>query len=608
MANARDIFQKIGEFVRGPREPSAEEIANRTLVSHESKDLESYSTDLQLQYLTGIGIDFAPADIRSLQIRARWGSPEWLYSLYDQMVRLGPGPQVRKMIEAMRDTEDQFKTTPEDVEDADEAGLSQSEIDQAVEAAEYVEAVLRPWTAEIKSHMATAELYGVATGEIVTDPRGLKWRSGWKERIVEFRPIPARRLKLDPGSHEWLLKLSPLSMDGVPVDPLIKRGKLLFYEVGAGVEPLDQRGLYFQILLPWAILQYCTRWRAKRVEKYGIPPAIGKVNLSDAKQKATMLKALEDFGASMHMVVGKDSSVEFANALAQGRIDPQAEQIEWCLRQFDLTFLGDTQASQVQVGAGSKQSKDQAIAGFKDLTNSRILRLNRAVFNRQLIPGLILRNFGEDLARANCPTIESTVPESDDALTLAQTAVAVNQAGFGSKIDGEDLIRRCTLQIASEEMQSEAEAKEQAANAAKAPVLAAAPGAAPDDAAPGTADRKAPLPPAGVSPGARKPLPDPNKAPSRPSKVVPPPLPPGATKKAQTASASAQPVVPFVRRRFATMGDVQPPAAAPVLAKTDGARAAEKRIAEKVRAHLAAMRQRTLAERAKAISANARPQ
>jgi hypothetical protein len=471
MAQGSGLLTRISDFIRGPREPSAKELAARGLANEgidPDKAFGQFETDLTLQYLTTVGADFSPSDIRNLLIRARWGDPRWIYSIYDLMPRLGPGPQMRKMIEAIRSTEDQYKTTPDDAdidaepEEGQKPEFSKEQLATAIEARDYVEAALTPWVSDIKAHMARAELYGIAAGEIVTDPRGLMWRGTWKERIVDFRPIAERRFRIDPGSHEWLLLLQPLSMEGVPILPLIQRGKLLWYELGAGLEQLDQRGLCFQLLLPWAIQNYCVRWRAKRVEKYGVPPAIGKVPLQDAKQKAAMQKALQDFAASMFMVIGEKESVEFANALAQGRIDPQAEQIEWCSRQFDMILLGDTQASQVQVGAGSKQSKEQAIGGFHDLTNSRVLRLNAAVFNRQLIPGLIFRNFGADIAAMNCPTIESSVSESDDAAALSTAALNISNAGFAAKIDGEDLVRRCTLQVASEDDQEEAKAAEQA--------------------------------------------------------------------------------------------------------------------------------------------------
>jgi hypothetical protein len=550
MADGPGFLQKLGDFIRGPREPSSKERAQRALAAigeDPTKTLDHYETDLTLQYLTTVGADFSPADLRNLQIRARWGDPRWLYSIYDTMPRLGPGPQMRKMLEAIRGTEDQYKTTPEDADpDAVEEGsdYSAKELQLAVEARDYVETVLTPWSGDIQAHMARAELYGIAAGEIVTDPRGLKWRGGWKERIVDFRPIAERRFRIDPGSHEWLLMLSPLTMEGPPILPLIQRGKLLWYEIGAGTEQLDQRGLCFQLLLPWAIQNYCVRWRAKRVEKYGVPPAIGKVPIQDAKRKVAMEKALADFAASMYMVIGEKETVEFANALAQGRIDPQAQQIDWCSQMFDMILLGDTQASQVQVGAGSKQSKDQAIAGFKDLTNSRILRLNTSVFNRQLIPGLVFRNFGEDVASMHCPTIESTVPESDDATALSAAALNIANAGFAAKIDSEDLVRRCTLQVASEDDQEEAAAAEQEkaaqAAAAKGSALRGLPAAGKDEKEPGGGQVGGG---SAASAETRKKLLAAGKA----------------------AGFGSDRVVHFGRRKFMTAGDFQQPAHEPVV-------------------------------------------
>ncbi len=446
MASPAALLRRMADLVVGPRSASERE-QRGTLTDTETSDREAmdqYQSDLQLMYLLGIDVDFAPADIRNLRVRARWGDGRWLAALYDEIPRLGPGPQIRKMLEAIRDTEDQYKTTPEDL---DAAKLTGPERSAAEDARDYIEAAVSPWAAEIKYHMERGELYGWAGGEIRTEPRGLKWRGGWRERIVEFRPIPERRFRLDPTSHEWLLCLSPLSMEGVPIAPLVARGKLLWYEVGRDLEPLDQRGLFFQLLRPWVILQHTLRWRAKRVERYGVPPVIGKVDLTDAKQKGQMKAAIENFGASLHMVVSNKSEVQLAQAIGQGRMDPQADFIEWCFREFDLVLLGDTQVSGVQVGAGSRTSKKEAREEFRDRTNARVSRLDDNVMNRQLIPGLVLRNCGEDVVRNHCPQMESRVSEAEDASALADVALKLSQAGFGNLIDAEDLIRRCTLQI-----------------------------------------------------------------------------------------------------------------------------------------------------------------
>ena len=119
MADGSGFLSKIADFIKGPREPSEKELAARGLADEgidPDKAFGQYETDLTLQYLTTIGADFTPSDIRNLLIRARWGDPRWLYSIYDMMPRLGPGPQMRKMIEAVRDTEDQYLTTPEDAD------------------------------------------------------------------------------------------------------------------------------------------------------------------------------------------------------------------------------------------------------------------------------------------------------------------------------------------------------------------------------------------------------------------------------------------------------------------------------------------------------------
>ena len=474
-AASRSLFQRVSDFISGPREADPKG-AKGALVARETNpgaEMEKFHTDLTLQYLLQIGSEFTPADVRNLRTRARWGDVRYLCGLYDEFMRLGPGPQVRKMIEAIRDTEDQYLTTPEDLDDDSGDGggedLPAKQADAAKDARDYVEQVVTPWAEEIKAHMVTAELYGFAAGEIRTDPRGMKWRGEWRERIVDFRPIAARRFRLDPVSHEWLLTLDPLSMEGVPVLPLVQRGKLLWMEVGKDTEPLDQRGLFFQCLVPWAIMQFCVRWRAKRVELYGVPPRIGYTDFSDANTKAEMENMLRNMGAQGFGIFPEGSKVEFVNALAQGRIDPQAEQIEWCARQFDLILLGDTQASGVQVGAGSRTSKKEAIAGFSDLTNARARKIATQVFNRQLIPGLVLRNIGEAVAAENSPIMTSAVVEEDDAKALADTALALAQAGYGEKIDAEDTIRRCTLQVADEDAQAEAAAKAAEANAARAP-------------------------------------------------------------------------------------------------------------------------------------------
>lgn len=412
-------------------------------MGREDAALAKYETDLNLQNLLVLGAEFKPDDITDLRRRARFGDPRYLYALYDEMFRLGPAPQIAKMREALKGTETRWKTTPEDYDDEE---AEESEAKAARLIRDVAEEAWGEWLRDIKSHHATKHVYGIMGMQIIVDPRGIENR--W-ERVIDILPIPARRFRLDQQTRKFLFLPQPTSWTGIPVDDLVAKGQLFFAETGREVEPLDQRGLMAQCLIPWAIHQYIVRWRAKRLEVYGLPPRIVSYASGDPTARGLAEEVAKALGAVSWAAIPDTMKAELLQTPTGRGADPYESAIEWCVRCYDQIFLGHSQASGVQVGAGSRTSTEAATEMAKDLINSRATEFDEDFHHGPLFL-YTRRNFGKDWADSSTPKTESTVIERDDAETLAGVAVALKNAGAGGVIAAEDLVARCSVKIADD--------------------------------------------------------------------------------------------------------------------------------------------------------------
>ena len=405
--------------------------------------LSKYATDLNLQNLLVLGAEFKPDDILDLRRRARYGDPRWLYALYDEMNRLGPAPQISKMRMALKNTDSIWKATPDDYDD-DEATEPEAKAARLIR--DVCEEAWGKWLPAIKSHHSTKHLYGIQAMQIVVEPRGVADR--W-ERVVDVRPLPARRFRLDPMTRKFLFLPQPTSWNGYPIEDLIQKGQMFWAEVGKDVEPLDQRGLLFQCLIPWAIHQYIVRWRAKRMEIYGLPPRIVSYKSGSPDGKRIAEEVAQMLGTASWAAVPDGMKAELLQIPTGRGIDPYESAIEWAVRTYDQLILGHSQASGVQVGAGSRTSTEAASEMAKDLINARSSEFDDDFSTGPLFL-YVKRNFGEQWAQTSTPMLTSRMVERDDATMLSTVAMNLQKAGCAGIIDGIDVVERCGFEVAGD--------------------------------------------------------------------------------------------------------------------------------------------------------------
>lgn len=437
--------------------------------------LGTYRTDIARMNLISLGREFTPDEIRGFRFRARFGDPRQLYAMYDEMLRLGPGPQKAKAVEAMKSASPQFVTSPEDWNDDSTVPEDAiwADVVAARAARDYLEDVLSPHLEDLIEIHANEHFYGLASSRVRLEPRAVLGR--W-DGIAEVTEIPARRHRLDPITHEWMLMLSPDSWEGTPIVDLELRYDrgiegLFFTEIGAGSAHLDQRGLLFQCLVPWNIEQYATRWWMRHVELFGIPPAIGKADFSKPQRVKDMLNALAALGASGSMVVPNLDDIKLLESQNTGAGNPHETIIEAQQRRYDNIILGHSQSTGMQKGVGGKLAGDTALQQFEDLTNSR-LRTFSAQLSRGLGRTLIARAMGGEVARRHAPMVKLRFMDRDDPTMLADVALKLKQANAGTKVAAEDLVRRCTLRVAKDGEENLGEATPALAPGMATPALA----------------------------------------------------------------------------------------------------------------------------------------
>jgi hypothetical protein len=425
------------------------------------KDLAAYESDLRWLGLIAIGEEYKPADIKQFRESARNGDPRQLYELYDEMLRLGPGPQKSKALEAMKGASVQFKTFPEEFDDDDSIpdGADPQAVADARAARDFLQDTLSEWMTDLIGYHAEQDFVGIADSRIRLLPRG---NAGRYDSIEDVIPIPARRHRLDTNTAygaEWLLVTQPGGYNGIPIRDIRLRSDrgtegVLFTEIGEGSAHLDQRGLLFQCLVPWAIQQVTARWRAKWIELYGVPIRMGFVDFSNKKRKADMYAMLKSMGSTAFGLVDRSPANQtedmklLESSNASGASDPFERQLEWCGQLYSEIILGHNQGVGVAKGAGSKTSADTAENQFKNLINSR-LQTQAGQFRRGLGRPLVARNLGPRIATLHNPVMKLQYRDRDDPEMLATVAKLLKEAGAGGVIASEDLVRRCTLRLAS---------------------------------------------------------------------------------------------------------------------------------------------------------------
>lgn len=405
-----------------------------------------YRLDLTLQNLLQLGLEYSPEDIIALRKRARWGDFRWLASLYDEMMRLGPSSQVLKAKEALKGTQSLWTATPESADEDTENTDPEDKTARLIR--DVTEEAWRNFLPDLKTHLSTKFFYGIAAVQVMWKPKAIENR--WS-RVTDIRPIPARRFRLDQQTLRFVFLNNPFSWEGPYVDELQATGKMIFAEVGADTEPLDQRGLMFQCLIPWAIQQVTVRWRAKRLQNFAMPPVMVTYPDGDPANKAVADQLAELLANGTRAVMTTDMKAELLSAPGVGSRggDPYESNIEWVERCYDQKILGHSQVSGVQQGAGSRSSSKDAISLFKDVTNSRAQELDNDLYLQAYMP-YVSREFGQEWAENHTPKTESALLDRDDPTEVSTVALNLVNAGAGPVMAVESAVQRCGFDVAED--------------------------------------------------------------------------------------------------------------------------------------------------------------
>lgn len=401
-----------------------------------------YEPDLVGSSLT-LGRDVSPNEIVMARREARAGRPQRLFEIFQEMARFGPGPQLSKAQLAVTSARVTFHPPEEfrgDAENTPEGRL-------ALEIAQEVEAQFRQHMVGALAAAFEKFPYGLVGLHIVTKARGAK---NDREQVVRIEQIPARRFELDPVTQEWRYRPYASRLDSVPLAPFLESGNIVLLETGKGVVPLDQRGLLFQCLIVWGLATYGLRWLARLAELCGIPFRFLNYDSSKKGQKELAEKILKRMGAAGFAALPLGMVPQLVNALSTsaGAGEIHERLLRIANQTYDQVFHGHSQASNVEVGAGSRTSTEEAGAQSRELNASRCAEL-ASDFRAGLFEPYVRRNRGEEIAARFTPVVVIEPVERKDPEKLSKVILNLSNAGVAS-IDEEDAVLQCGLKVAKD--------------------------------------------------------------------------------------------------------------------------------------------------------------
>jgi hypothetical protein len=401
-----------------------------------------YEPDLVGSSLT-LGRDVSPDEIVMARREARAGRPQRLFEIFQEMLRFGPGPQISKAQLAVTSARVTFHPPEEfrgDAEKTPEGKL-------ALEIVQEVEAQFRPHLVGALAAAFEKFPYGLIGLHIVTKARGAK---GDREQVLRIEQIPARRFELDPVTQEWRYRPFANRLDSVPLAPFLESGNIVLLETGKGVVPLDQRGLFFQCLIVWGLATYGLRWLARLAELCGIPFRFLNYDSSKKGQKELAARVLKRMGTSGWAALPLGMVPQLINALSTsaGAGEIHERLLRIANQTYDQVFHGHSQASNVEVGAGSRTSTEEAGAQSRELYASRCAELASDLRTGFFEP-YVRRNRGEEVAARFTPVVVIEPVERKDPEKLSKVVLNLSNAGVAS-MDEEDAILQCGLKVAKD--------------------------------------------------------------------------------------------------------------------------------------------------------------
>lgn len=376
--------------------------------------------------------EFAPKEILRYRQLARRGDGTNLYWLYDEMPRGGAGPQISRSREAIEAAECEFLPMPLAARDDT---VRTPEATMGREVAAYIDEQLRPHIPVALTIRARREHYGIGAGAFVveagTGPEG-------RERAISLEEIPPRRFRMDPRSFKYLFRAKP-GGSFESTEQRLAEGGLLFFEQGPGSVTLDQKGLLWQIIIPWGVYQFGFRWWANLCEVYGKPWRLASVakNVENGDQVAEDL--IRKMGASGWAVKPDGVDVQFISEMTQAQSDVHERLEEFCLRAFDAGLLGHSQATGARENAGAKTS-DRVAEDVGERRTAQQLRNAAADLQEQWVRRMVIRNYGDKVGAKHTPVLSLRPSERLDR--EAEGRIAVLAVNAGAELPEAEFLKR----------------------------------------------------------------------------------------------------------------------------------------------------------------------
>ena len=367
--------------------------------------------------------DHNPEAVLRYRREARRGDPRNLFAVYTEMPGRAAGPQIRRSREAIEAAEWEFAPMPLAARDET---VNSPEARVGREVAAYFTEVYGPHMVDALRVYARREHFGLGAAafqvEPLTGPEGL-------ERIVSFEEIESYRFRLDPRTFAWHYYPKAHGSNLTACAPLVEQGSLLLFEEGAKAFPIDQRGLLWQVLIPWAVYQYGFRWWARLNERFALPYLDVDYDPTLEKGAEKAEEIAQRMGSSGAIVRPKESiEAKFLSTMSAAQPDSLERMQEFCLRAFAAGLLGHDQATGAREGAGARTSDVAAQGVAKWLVASQLRRAGMD-FGNQWIKPAVLRNFGEKVAAKHTPVLVLRQAQEVDRESEARIVNLATAAG-----------------------------------------------------------------------------------------------------------------------------------------------------------------------------------
>jgi phage gp29-like protein len=171
-------------------------------------------------------------------------------------------------------------------------------------------------------------------------------------------------------------------------------------------------------LTPWYFAQkFGLKWFMQFAQIFGTPMRIAEYVPGDQTTFNALCEMLEQMGSANWGVFPVGSKIELLETKASnGTMLPQRVLFQDADEQCDIMILGQTLTSSVRQSGGNR-ALGQVHADTERKVLNGVADFVRTVINRQLIPGILMLNYGN---ADECPTLEGTIEEPTDELALAQ--------------------------------------------------------------------------------------------------------------------------------------------------------------------------------------------